>query len=386
MSTKNSSVNNATAALSARIYDKCAQSNINITITDIVKIPLEKLRDNSNSVRPSGECFDTVAKMVETIKNGDYDPYRYIAPIVEKTDDDKYVIISGHHRYKAHQTLELDSMLCVVVKFNDERERNIWRQLENTESFDGFVKSVATREEHVACVSNLVNKGVIGKDRKAIQEYLVDAKIVSKKAEKSINTIVNEVLKKTGNHYSYDYVHSWESGAKKEIVDVLQNKIKDRKFINATFKEKDDVDYDHRTMLQIIDAFVENPERPIVVVYAVNGANKEKLEDIRKYKPTHLVPSFLKRWNDVQALQEAGHDLNEMVTLEPLPQLGSEVSVSKSNGAEEFISACEKKYSNKDEMAEKLMEVMLNSKGDELKQRIKQLLSGEDVLPREVVQ
>lgn len=386
MSTKNNSINNATAALSARIYDKCVESNINITITDIVNIPLEKLRGNSNSVRPSGECQDTINKIVETLRNGQYDPYRYFAPIVEKTDDDNYLIISGHHRYKAHISDKRDSMLCVVVKFNDERARNIWRQLENTESFDGFVKNVATREEHVKYVSNLVNTGVIGNTRKSIEDYLVDAKIVSKKAEKSINTIVNEVLKKTGNHNSYDYVHSWESVEKKEIIDLLQRKIKDRKFISATFKEKDDVDYDHRTMLQIIDAFVENPERPIVVVYAVNGATKEKLEDIRKHKPTHLVPSFLKRWNDVQALQEAGHDLNKIVTLEPLPQLGSEVFVTNSNAITEFISACEKKYTNKDEMAEKLMEVMLNSKGDELKQRIKQLLSGEDVLPREVVQ
>jgi hypothetical protein len=68
-------------------------------------------------------------------------------------------------------------------------------------------------------------------------------------------------------------------------------------------------------MLQVVDSFVEDPTRPIVVVYAVNGANKEKIEDIRDHKPKHLVTNFVDRWSKVIKLQSDGYDLNKLVTL-----------------------------------------------------------------------
>lgn len=373
-----------------RLLSKFEQSNIDATIENILtEIPLKNLRDNNNSVRPSGEHVDVVSKMIELIENGEYDPYRYIPPIVENSGskDDGYVIISGHHRFKAHRVLELPSMECAVVKFKSERDRSLWRQLENTDGFDGFVKNVTSREDNISIVSDLVSRGIISNDRKSIQDYIIDANIVTKKAEKSINTIVNDVLKKTGNHNTYDYVHSWDSSEKKDVIEVLQNKFPDKKFVSATFKELEDIDYDHRTMLQVTDAFVEDPTRPIVVVYAVNGANKEKIEEIRKHKPTHLVSSFVDRWSKVLDLQSKGFDLNKMVTLDPLPQFGSEIK-SANNGVDEFVARLERKYSNTDEIVDKLMDAMLTAKGNDrktLKERLKKIMTG-DREPQEVVQ
>ena len=168
---------------------------------------------------------------------------------------------------------------------------------------------------------------------------------------------------------------------------MLQNKFPDKKFVSATFKELEDIDYDHRTMVQVVDSFVEDPTRPIVVVYAVNGANKEKIEDIRDHKPKHLVSSFMERWTKVIDLQNKGFDLNKMVTLDPLPQFGAEIK-GTNNGIEDFISRFEKKYSNTDEVVEKLMEAMLTANGNDrksLKERIKKIMSG-DREPQEVVQ
>lgn len=381
---------NRANTLATRLLSKFEQSNIDATIETILKeIPLTNLKNNSNSVRPSGEHIDVVTKMVELIENDEYDPYRYIPPIVEPSSvkSDSYVIVSGHHRYKAHQALELDTMECAIVKFKTERDRSLWRQLENTDGFDGFVKNVTSREDNIKIVSDLVSRGIISSDRKSIQDYIIDANIVTKKAEKSINTIVNDVLKNTGNHNTYDYVRSWDSGEKKEVIEVLQNKFPDKKFVSATFKELEDIDYDHRTMLQVVDSFVEDPTRPIVVVYAVNGANKEKIEDIRDHKPKHLVSSFVERWSKVIDLQNKGFDLTKLVTLDPLPQFGSEIK-GNNNGIDEFISRLEKKYSNTDEVTEKLMEAMLTAKGSDrkaLKDRIKKILSG-DREPQEVVQ
>ena len=381
---------NRANTLTNRLLSKFEQSNIDASIeTVLTEIQLTNLKDNNNTVRPSGEHIDIVTKMVELIENGEYDPYRYIPPIVERSgiNSDNYVIVSGHHRFKAHRALELPTMECAVVKFKSERDRSLWRQLENTDGFDGFVKNVTSREDNIKVVSDLVSRGIISIDRKSIQDYIIDANIVTKKAEKSINTIVNDVLKNTGNHNTYDYVRTWDSAEKKEVIEVLQNKFPDKKFVSATFKELEDIDYDHRTMVQVVDSFVEDPTRPIVVVYAVNGANKEKIEDIRDHKPKRLVSSFMERWTKVIDLQNKGFDLNKMVTLDPLPQFGAEIK-GTNNGIEDFISRFEKKYSNTDEVVEKLMEAMLTANGNDrksLKERIKKIMSG-DREPQEVVQ
>lgn len=381
---------NRSNTLTNRMLNKFEQSNINATIeTVLTEIPLTNLKNNSNTVRPSGEHIDVVTKMVELIENGEYDPYRYIPPIVEPTgaNNNTYVVISGHHRLKAHQALELPTMECAIVKFKTERDRSLWRQLENTDGFDGFVKNVTCREDNIKIVSDLVSRGIIASDRKSIQDYIIDANIVTKKAEKSINTIVNDVLKNTGNHNTYDYVRSWDGSEKKEVIEVLQNKFPDKKILSVTFKEEKDIDYDHRTILQVTDSFIQDPTRPIVVVYSVNGADKEKIETIREFKPTYLVRNFMDRWSKVIELQNKGFDLSKLVTLEPLPQFGSEIK-GNNNGVDEFISRFEKKYSNTDEVTEKLMEAMLTAKGSDrkaLKDRIKKILSG-DHEPQEVVQ
>ena len=385
-----SNKDNRANTLTNRMLSKFEQSNISVTIENIlVEIPLTSLKDNTNSVRPSGEHVDVITKIAELIENGEYDPYRYIPPIVEHSavNNGGYVIVSGHHRFRAHKALQFPTMECAVVKFKSERDRSLWRQLENTDGFDGFVKNVISREDNVTIVSDLVSRGIISSDRKSIQDYIIDANIVTKKAEKSINTIVNAVLKKTGNHNTYDYVRTWDSAEKKEVIEVLQNKFPDKKFVGATFKELDDIDYDHRAMLQVVDSFVNDPTRPIVVVYAVNGANKEKIEDIRDHKPKNLVSSFVERWSKVVELQNNGFDLTKLVTLDPLPQFGSEVK-GTNNGVDDFISRFEKKYSNTDEVVEKLMEAMLTADGNDrkaLKERIKKIMNG-DRDPQEVVQ
>ena len=385
-----SNKDNRANTLTNRMLSKFEKSNISVTIENLlVEIPLTSLTDNGNSVRPSGEHVDVITKIAELIENGEYDPYRYIPPIVEHSavNNGGYVIVSGHHRFRAHKALQFPTMECAVVKFKSERDRSLWRQLENTDGFDGFVKNVISREDNVIIVSDLVSRGIISSDRKSIQDYIIDANIVTKKAEKSINTIVNAVLKKTGNHNTYDYVRTWDSAEKKEVIEVLQNKFPDKKFVGATFKELDDIDYDHRAMLQVVDSFVNDPTRPIVVVYAVNGANKEKIEDIRDHKPKNLVSSFVERWSKVVELQNTGFDLTKLVTLDPLPQFGSEVK-GTNNGVDDFISRFEKKYSNTDEVVEKLMEAMFTADGNDrkaLKERIKKIMNG-DRDPQEVVQ
>ena len=358
-----------------RLKAKFDQSNIKCKLIDVADINVSDLHDNQNRIRFSGESKEKIVEMMEHINNGEYDPYRYIPPVVESRNN-KYIIISGHHRHKAHLALKQSKMLCVVVEFETERDRSIWRQLENTKNFDAYSKNISSWQDNIIYISNLIKDGVIPPDRNSIEDYVLDAKLTTKKAEKTLNTIVNEVLQNTGNHKTQDFVKSWESSEKKEVIEKLQEKFDDKKFISGTFKELQDIDYDHRTMLQITDSFIEDPTRPIVVVYAVNGANKDKIEEIRDYKPDYLVNNFLDRWTKVVELQKQGYDLNKLVILSPLPQFGSEI-VGDDNGVSDYINKFERKHSNKSMILKKIMDVIKTEKDTNLEDALSKILDGD---------
>lgn len=387
-----SNKDNRADTLTNRMLSKFKQSNISATIENLlVEIPLTSLKDNGNSVRPSGEHVDIVTKIVELIENDEYDPYRYIPPIVEHSEVNKdcYTIISGHHRFKAHNALKLPTMECAVLKFKTHRDRSLWRQLENTASFDGYIKNVTSDEDNIKIVSNLVKCGFIGSDRKSIQDYIIDANMVTKKAEKTINKIVNDVLKKTGNDNTYDYVRTWSGDEKDEVIAVLKNKLPDTTFLPITFTDKSgkDHDFDHRVIVKAIESFLKDPTRPIVIVYTVNGNNVDNIKKIREFKPGYIVPNFLDPWTKVIELQNKGFDLNKLVTLEYLPQFGVEMQTTN-NGVDDFISRIVAKYTNTDVVVENLVEAMLTAdKNDRkaLRERIKKIMSG-DLDPQEVVQ
>ncbi len=383
---------NRADTLTNRMLSKFKQSNISATIENLlVEIPLTSLKDNGNTVRPSGEHVDIVTEIVELIENDEYDPYRYIPPIVEHSEVNKdcYTIISGHHRFKAHNALKLPTMECAVLKFKSERDRSLWRQLENTASFDGYIKNVTSEEDNIKIVSDVVNRGVIKSDRAPIQAYIIDANMVTKKAEKTINRLINAVLKKTGNDKTYDYVRTWDKEEKYAVIEVLKNKLPDTTFLPITFNATngEDHDFDHRVMVKVIESFLKDPTRPIVIVYSVNGNTADNIKKIREFKPGYIVPNFLDPWTKVIELQNNGFDLNKLVTLEYLPQIGVEMQTTN-NGVDNFISRLETKYSNTDAVVEKLMEAMTAANGNDrkaLKEQIKKIMSG-DRDPQEVIQ
>ena len=359
-----------------RLTAKFDNSDIKCKLLDVTEIDMSNLRDNQNKIRFSGENKEKIDEMIQNINNGEYNPCNFIPPVVEKNSNNNYVIISGHHRHKAHIALGLTKMFCVVVKFETEYDRSVWRLLENNKNFDSYSKSYSTVEDAITHTVNQINEGIVLPNRNSIESFLLQCKVTTKKAEKTLNTLVNDILRRVGNHKTTDYVESWESSEKKEVIEKLEEKFDDMTFISATFKELQDIDYDHRTMLQITDSFIEDPTRPIVVVYAVNGAKKDKIEEIRDYKSNYLVNTFLDRWTKVIELQKQGYDLNKLVTLSPLPQFGSEIS-GDDDGIGDYIRDFEKNHAKKNVILKKIMDVIKTEKDTNLEDALSKILDGD---------
>jgi hypothetical protein len=361
-----------------RILGKFGQLNISPTIVEIKEVNMDDIISNNNKVRFSGEDTLVIDKLVEIIKKNDYRPYDFVPPVVEPNEDGTYTIVSGHHRHHAHNCTKRNTMLCAVVDFGEnDFERCVWRTAENSSSFEAYAKNLTTMSDHVSDVSERIQEGVIGNNRIDIEKYLIQTGIVSKKATKALNDYTNAILNAVGNRI--DYVKTWTDVEKKDIVSELEQKISNRKFISATFKELNDGDFDHRFWVQATNAFFEDPTRPITGVYSMNGTSAEKIAKIRDHKPIHLVSRFFDVCKKVMDLYNEGHDIRNMVTLEYLPQLGSEINNHTDDGKNVFIESVVDKYGNTDDEDDVVQILEYYEKCDvKTKNRLKQLFSKEN--------
>lgn len=312
------------------------------SLVELVEVDLSKLRENKNAARFGGESKDTIKEMVSLIKDGQYNPYLYIPPVIELNDDDKtYTIISGHHRYKAHKVCKLTSMVCVKTSFVTPYQRTVWRAFENSKESDSFVKNVSDEKNDTLLIVHAISNRVLPGTREAIERFIKDAKLA--RTSNKIRTLVNKVLLKIGK-VDADFVMTYDKPD--EIVNSLREKYTNRSFVGQTFKGKIDVDYDARALNKIADSFLENPTKPIELIYSVNDNTKDDVLEIRNYKAANLIDAYVKRCREVTQLHDEGYSLKSIVSLHPLPQLGREID-TPDKGEEKFYSDLDEKFTNK---------------------------------------
>jgi len=320
-----------------RIQDSFKKININPTFIEIKEIDLNNILCNKNKVRFYGEDKDTIDELVKMIKNNEYKPYDHIPPIVDVNDDGTYTLLSGHHRRHAHNNLKLKTMVCAVFDFaGNERNRAVFRSAENCAAFEPFVKNVTKIEDHVDDVANRINEGTVAKTAADIKSYLLQTGMVSKHAgSQHINNYLNKINFALGN--LKDYIHSWQPKETKQIVSEIESSTTNTKCFPVTFKVLGkDIDFDYRIMKKIFDSLFENPNRNIRIVASVNNANETKLQEIRKYKQAKLVSEHVEHCKKVVAIVESGIDLSK-ITLDFLPQIGSEINKDKDFGKSRYI-------------------------------------------------
>ena len=326
----------------SRISEIFKNLHINSSKIDLFEIELTKLRENKNSARMSGVCAKTITDMAQIIKDGQYNPYLHIPPVVELNSDDKsYTIVSGHHRFKAHRQAKKSKMTCIVTKFDNQYHRAVWRAFENSAESDSYVKNVSDEKNDVLLIVHNINTKVLPDNRDAIERFIKDAKLA--RTSNKINNLVNKVLLKIGKVDS-DFVKSYDKSDK--IVDTLREKYPNRTFVGQTFKGTVDVDYDYRALNKIADSFIENPAKPIDLVYSINDNTKDDVLEIRNYKSTHLIDNYVNRCREVVRLHDEGHSLKNIVSFHHLPQLGKEIE-GNDEGLDTFYQTLDKKIAEK---------------------------------------
>lgn len=337
------------------------------SLVELVEVDLSKLRENKNSARLSGENEDTIKQMANLIKNGQYNPYLYIPPVIElNTDGKSYTIISGHHRYKAHKQCKLKTMLCVSTSFVTAYQRTVWRAFENSKESDSFVKNISDEKNDVLLIVHAINNRVLSGTRESIERFIKDAKLA--RTSNKINTLVNKVLLKIGKVDS-DFVMTY-CKTDEDIVEILREKYTDRSFVGQTFKGTTDVDYDARALNKITDSFVKDPTRPIELVYSVNDSTKDEVLEIRNYKATNLIDTYVNRCREVTRLHDEGYSLKNIVSFHPLPQLGKEID-GDDKGKKKFYSTLDEKFTKK--------KIELNSNVSKLLDQVKNCKDVKDI-------
>ena len=365
-----------------RIQSKFDKLNINPTLIDIKEINLSDIVSNKNKVRFNGEDTNVIDKIVEIIKNNEYKPFDHIPPIVDVNDDGTYTLISGHHRRHAHNNLKLKTMMCAVVDFDDnEKDRATWRTAENCSSFEPFVKNVTKMEDHVDDVANRIAEGIIANTATDIKSYLLDTGIVSKHAGKLLKDYINKINFALGN--LKDYIHNWHHKEKSRIASQIESSTTNTKCLSVTFKVLgNDIDFDYRVMKNTFDSLSENSNRNVRIVASVTNANETKLQEIRKYKLANLVSDYVEDCRKVVALVDSGIDLSKLITIDFLPQLGSEINkdndFGKSRYIENAIEDCNSKVDtqeNDDVKIVKILEYINENCDTKTKKKLKKMLS-----------
>lgn len=327
---------------------------INSTV-ELVEVELSKLRENKNSARMSGTKPDTVKKIAGLIKEGQYNPYLHIPPVIELNGDGKtYTIISGHHRFKAHKQAKKSSMLCVTTSFVNEYQRTVWRAFENSESSDSYVKNISDEKNDILLIVHCVNTDVIPGTREGIESFIKNSKLA--RASNKINSMVNKVLLKIGKIDS-DFVKPYDKSD--NIVEGLRDKYPDRCFVGQTFKGEIDTDYDYRALNKFTDSFIENPLKPIELVYSINECTKDEVLEIRNYKAKNLVENYVKRCREVTRLHDEGYSLKNLVSYHPLPQLGKEVD-GDDEGMNKFYSTLDEKINEKKNVMNQNVSILID--------------------------
>lgn len=346
--------NNTGANVISRVTELFENLNINSTF-ELKDVHLNKMMQNKNSARMKGECMKTIIDLANLINNGKYNPELHIPPVVEfnKTDGN-YTIISGHHRFKAHKLAKKTKMTCIVTKFSDDYQRSVWRTFENSEASDSFVKKYSDEKNNISLIANLVQTKIVSDDRDSIERFIRDTKLAY--LAKTVKSLTDKVLARIGKVDS-DYVKTYEKTD--EIIDELQSKYPDTRFITQTFKGKVDLDYDERVRNKIVDSFLQFPEKRIALIYSVVDNEKDEVLEIRNYKTEHLVSDFVKKCREVTRLHDEGYSLKDIVTLHPLPQTGKEIA-GADEGMNKFKSNLDKTFSEKASIKNETVHVLID--------------------------
>lgn len=266
-----------------------------------------KKTDNKNTVnvvRESQLDPNTIMTFIKRIEEGRY-LYSYEQPVyVQIANTDLYLLICGEHRYQAHKGSSLDKMFGAVVSFDTEYDQLVFQSNENQEENE-YVKNPRTPEDVVLTLTEMVKMGAIDiDDDKSINKALTDLH----QKDNDYPVLREKLRNKFGK---INPVKSWSDTDKKQwieenypeiklstrsrIVPVDNNIYTTRTFKGGQGKEGlRDLDYDPRCFFDTCAILLKKPDCNVTHIAHYNGANSEKIVELRKYKETQMFKEWQK--------------------------------------------------------------------------------------------
>ncbi len=97
-------------------------------------LPITDIAFNKvNHARKKSAKKERIKKICNAIKKGDYLPFAYEPPMVEFNEKTgKYDLLTGNHRYQAHEEAYEKEMWVAIVKFDTKRNKRIAQSRENS--------------------------------------------------------------------------------------------------------------------------------------------------------------------------------------------------------------------------------------------------------------
>jgi len=279
------------------VYHACPES---MKFIEFKRVPLSSIviEDGANKSRVDGLDQENLRKFIEILKNKEYHPEHHHPPVVIKVGK-RYILVSGRHRYAAHQHFDLPDMYVQVVEFVacKNRSAKYWQlgyQAEENADIVTFTKKPATTRDIASSVIAMIEEeqlmypGAPKPSQSEIINYISDCG-VRKLAKK--NEILSLVNKAFGNFKGV--VESLSDTDKKEFKNeyIKLNNKDTNDVIHRTFKmgNKSVEDYDYRLINELTTRMLNGEwNSNIVIIGSVNGARADQIPSLRKKKKTLL--------------------------------------------------------------------------------------------------
>ena len=307
-----------------------------LTFKEYKDVPIKKIIQKignklQNQARRKGLDWDKVTDFENRIKEGRYQ-FTYEQPVVVALSDGTYLLITGEHRYQAHKGLDLDTMFCCVVEFEDIASQIVFQSNENDEESE-FIKNVRTGDDVVLALCNLKDNGKIKdiKDDKEINDWLV--KLRQKQSDWSgYRTKFREEygIVSAVTNYDADARAKWCEDNKPDI-NFSQVSDDGTVYLNQTFKGGkgkgglQDLDYDPRCFFNACNKLLEEGVEKVVVVGSFNKADSQKIKKLRDYKEREMIEAWQgKMWEIYSAVHYGYISPVDQIEFRWCPQISGE--------------------------------------------------------------
>ena len=241
-------------------------------------IALEDINDkNCNWGRFRGVKSTGVDFLQNEIKSGKYNPTLHEPPVVDQNGN----LISGKHRYDAHDGEDETYMWCARCKFVSDDARNAYALDENMRK---PFKTDADQEDFVFSVAQLVKRGVkVNKNKTSVQNYIAEKYPTLPKGWLSRSVLAEKILETAGIDYVSVEIMLDDKIAAEYFNEYGIDILGTPNYILKKLTGKKDLkrsDRWIRLQRDLLDAISKGEDTTVIVTFT--GANSKDIPKLRK--------------------------------------------------------------------------------------------------------